>query len=107
MRWCQVPLHAPGTREQWREWTDAHWPLCWRPPEATKPSELEPLSDHEIIAMQMGMDAAYGVMEGGPASRELTNGAVIMDPVTGEVNLPMQYLLQCQIFYFLLAEPQL
>ncbi len=28
----QVPGLAPGTRQQWRDWSDAHWPLSWRAP---------------------------------------------------------------------------
>ena len=27
-----VPGAAPGTKAQWREWSDAHWPLAWRVP---------------------------------------------------------------------------
>jgi len=28
----QVPGLAPGTRQQWRDWSDTHWPLSWRAP---------------------------------------------------------------------------
>ena len=28
----RVPRNAPGSKEQWREWSDAHWPLTWRVP---------------------------------------------------------------------------
>ena len=28
----RVPGTAPGTRQQWKEWSDAHWPLTWRAP---------------------------------------------------------------------------
>lgn len=48
---------------------------------------MEPLSEDEVGAMRMGMDAAYGVMEGGPGSRVMTDGAAIVDPATGEVSL--------------------
>lgn len=92
--WYQVPLHAPGTREQWREWTDVHWPLCWRPPEASRPSELASLSEAEVAAMRVGMDAAYGAMGGRPGSRVMTNGAAIVDPATGEASLTTRTLVE-------------
>lgn len=78
-------MHAPGTKEQWREWTDAHWPLCWRPPEATKPSDLEPLSESECAAMHAGMNAAYTAAIGAPVGGNWTNSAVMVDPSTAEV----------------------
>ncbi|KAK9829091.1 hypothetical protein WJX72_003851 [[Myrmecia] bisecta] len=58
----QVPGVAPGTREQWHDWTQI-WPLTWREPAP------DPLS-----AAQMA-----------PTQIAACNGALIIDPATGTI----------------------
>ncbi len=48
----RVPSTAPGSKEQWKEWSDAYWPLTWRIPVGTSalPREetLAPAPGHTV-----------------------------------------------------------
>ncbi len=44
----QVPQNAPANKGQRDDW-GAVWPIAWRPPEATRPDELLPLTVAEQV----------------------------------------------------------
>lgn len=79
-----VPRDAPATKELWVEW-NAVWPVAFHPVSDSLLRPPEPLCDSEVVAMRRGIQAAQEQAAYGAALGLPSNGAVIVDPASGDV----------------------
>lgn len=80
----QVQRHPPLTREQLLEWGQ-HWPLSWRPPDASTLPHLAMLAAEEVGAMRRHMAAAWRLAEHNGAEGGVANACLLVDPARDAV----------------------